>query len=304
MKFFLLFIFFFFLFSAFSDEWKVSKSDDFLRITDSKIKDLDQDGIDEIIASYFGFRGKFILVYKVINNELILLDEIKVPKNTIFFDAGDFDNDGDSDILFLTSEGLYFRKIENLFIKKSDINITSQTFIKQIKNNKKTNNDNFTFVKNIFSEIVVPQPELLKSVNLIIDLDGNKLNELVIENVRSIEIFETENFTLIDKINLETVLEFSMVPGQFYPQYIFYTLPIILVDDLDNDNKKEIVTKFPRSINIYSLSQEGKYENKKTINMNEDNVYFLSNSFVKFSFPVISDTDNDNIKEIVISSAN
>lgn len=287
----------------FSDDWTVSKSSDYIRITDSKIKDLDNDGIEEIIISSFGYLGKTLDIYKVISNNLILIDSMKVPQNTIFFDAGDLNNDEKTEILFLTSYGIYYRKIENLFENGNSAQ-DKVIFEKSVKDNKQTGNNNFTIKENIYSEIVVPQPELLKSVSMIIDLNGDKKNELIIENVRSIEIFETSTFTRIDRIVLETILEFSMVPGQFYPQYIFYTLPIILVDDLDGDNKKEIITKFPKSINIYNLNGAGKWEIKRVIKMMEDNVYFLSNSFVKFSFPVIADIDNDNIKEIVVSSAN
>ncbi|HOV13042.1 MAG TPA: VCBS repeat-containing protein [Spirochaetota bacterium] len=304
MKILLFFILVITVFQLFPDEWNVSVSEDYLRITDSKIKDLDNDNIDEIVVSYFTSKGKFIDIYKSIKGELVLIDKIKVPQNTIFFDAGDLDNDNKADILFLTSYGIYFREIENLFTKDNNDELTKEKYQNLIKENKNTNNSNFKIYENIYSEIVVSQPELLKTVNMIIDLNGDGKNELIIENIRSIEVYETKTFSIVDKIKLETILEFSMVPGQFYPQYIFYTLPIILVSDLDGDNKKEIITKFPKSINIYGRGSSGKYELKRVIKMGEDNVYFLSNSFVKFSFPVITDIDNDNIKEIVVSSAN
>ncbi|OHD17310.1 MAG: hypothetical protein A2Y34_03890 [Spirochaetes bacterium GWC1_27_15] len=264
--------------NIFSVNWNVYTSNNYLRLSDSVVRDIDKDGIDEIIVSSFTFSGKFIDVYKIDNGNLKVIDKLKVPERTIFFDVGDLDNDGSTDIVFLTSNGLYYRNI--------------------------TENKPLRVINSIFSEIVVAQPELLKSVTMIIDLNGDGKNELIIENVRAIEIYETASFTKKGSINLETVLEFSMVPGQFYPQYIFYTLPIILVDDLDNDNKKEIITKFPHSVNIYGQTKNNGWYLKSILKMKQDNVYFLSNSFVKFSFPVISDIDNDKIKEIVVSSAN
>ena len=282
----------------------VSVSGNYIRITDSKIIDLDKDGVDEVVISHFTYDGKFIDIYKSFFGELILIDKISVPKDTIFFDVGDLENDNKPVILFLTSNGIYYRKIENLFNSNIKNIISKNDYQNLINKNPNTNNINFKWKEHIRSEIVVPQPELLKTVNMIVDLDGNSKNDLIIENIRSIEIYETKEFTLKDKIKLETILEFSMVPGQFYPQYIFYTLPIILVSDLDGDKKKEIITKFPKSINIYKRDSLGRYENRAIVRMGEDNVYFLANSFVKFSFPVITDIDNDNVKEIVVSSAN
>jgi len=261
-----------------SEEWKLIKKQGFYRTTDVIIKDIDNDKIDEIIISHFSPSGKFVDFYKIVNAELKLIDKIAVPYRTVFFDVGEIKNDGFSYIVFLAGDGLYHRRIGN--------------------GNKK-----FEFNPNIYSEIVVPQPELLKSVKMIIDLDGNGTNELVIENIRAIEIFETAKFTKIQAIDLKTNLEFSMVPGQYYPYYIFYTLPFILITDLDGDSKKEIITKFPNSINIYFQDDITSWHLKKSIPIPKDNGYFLSDSFLKFSFPVITDIDNDNKKEVVVSSA-
>ena len=267
----------------FSNEWISHKSIDYLRITDCIIEDIDNDNIDEIIISSFSHSGKFIDVYKISKSNMTLIDRIKVPYFTVFFDVGDLDNNGKHDIVFLTSEGLFFRDI---------------TY------NKNKTNLKLKHIKSIKSEIVVPQPELLTDVNMVIDLNGDGQNELIIENIRSIEIFETKKFTKITSIGLKTVLEYTLIPGQFYPHYIFYTLPIILIKDLNNDNKMEIVTKFPSSINIYSQNSLYNWSLKNKIDVGSDNVYFLSNSYVKFAFPVIADIDNDKNKEIVVSSVN
>ncbi|HOJ64313.1 MAG TPA: hypothetical protein PLE45_07815 [Spirochaetota bacterium] len=284
MKKYLFFFFILFPIIIYSEEWIFLKSKDYLRITDSFVRDLDNDGIDEIIIASFTYSGKRVDIYKIVKNDLVLVDEIDVPKRTIFYDVGDIDNNKIMDIAFLASDGLYYKSI----------NLT--------KENQKLK---LNYIPNIFSEIVVPQPELLKSVPMIIDLNGDGFNELIIENVRSIEIFDTKNFTKVAAIDLETILEFALIPGQFYPHYIFYTLPIIQIKDLDNDNKKEIITKFPRSINIFGINKGlDNWQLKRKIYIGKDNVYFLSNSFVKFSFPVITDIDNDGIKEIIISSAN
>lgn len=284
MKKYIIFFLIVFLQAIFSEEWVVLKSKEYLRITDSFVRDIDNDGISEIIIASFSYSGKKVDIYKIVKNELLLIDEINVPKRTIFYDVGDIDNDKITDIVFLASDGLYYKSI----------NLT--------KDNPKIK---FNYISTIFSEIVVPQPELLKSVPMIIDLNEDGLNDLIIENIRAIEIFDTKNFTKLASINLETILEFALIPGQFYPHYIFYTLPIIQIKDLDNDNKKEIITKFPRSINIFGMNKGlTNWELKRKIFIGKDNVYFLSNSFVKFSFPVITDIDNDGIKEIIISSAN
>lgn len=266
-----------------SQEWIVIKSKDYLRITDSFARDIDNDGRDELIIASFSFSEKKIEIYKIENEKLIIIDEISVPKKTIYYDIGDINNDKLMDIVFLASDGLYYRNI----------------------NFSKNSNVKFNHIQTIYSEIIVPQPELLKSVSMVIDLNGDNKNELVIENVTSIEIFETNNFTRVASINLETILEFALVPGQFYPHYIFYTLPIIQIKDLDNDKKKEIITKFPNSINIFGINKNiNEWELKRKIYIGKDNVYFLSNSFVKFSFPVITDINNDGIKEMILSSAN
>jgi hypothetical protein len=232
MKKFYVFIFFYILFynlAISSFDINLSKSKNYDRITDCLLRDIDFDGIDEIIISSYNSidNSKVIDVYKIINNNLAIINSIPVPYYTVFFDIGDVNNDGKYEVVFLTSEGLYYKDISNP--------ISEFTIIPQVK-----------------SEIVVPQPELLKDVNMVIDLDGNHINELVVENIRAIEIYETKSFKKIASINLETVLEYALIPGQFYPHLIFYTLPIILIKDLDNDGKKEIITKFPTSINIYA----------------------------------------------------
>ncbi|MCK4799150.1 MAG: hypothetical protein KAT05_17390, partial [Spirochaetes bacterium] len=226
---------------------------------------------------------KFVDIYKIVNGNLSLIDKIEVPYYTVFFDVGDLDNNGKCDIVFLASDGLYYRDISHKF---------------------KENKVKLKHIKSIKSEIVVPQPELLTDVNMVVDLDGNGTNELIIENIRAIEIFETKNFKKLASIELKTILEYALIPGQFYPHYIFYTLPIILLKDLDNDNKKEIITKFPTTINVYSQNNLSDWGLKNRIFIGRDNVYFLSNSYVKFAFPVITDIDNDTIKEIVVSSVN
>lgn len=296
----------FFTTSIYSAQWKVSKSNTYKRITDCIIRDIDNDNIDEIIISSYSYTGKYVDVYKVNQGELVLIDKLKVPQDTIFFDAGDVDNDKIFDIVFLTSNGLYYSNIKKQMPEKSNkkINYGPGNYYNQNYNNDFIDQRKFNIIPHVKSELVVPQPELLTSVPMVIDLDGDSKNELVIENIRSIEIYETENFKRLSSIKLKTILEFSLIPGQFYPHYIFYTLPIILVIDIDNDNKKEIITKFPRSMNIYSQKGLNNWILKKRINVSQDNVYFLSDSFVKFSFPVIEDIDNDNIKELIISSAN
>ena len=265
------------IFSIYSEEWKISKSGDYVRISDIIIKDLDGDGIDEIAISYYNYSEKNVDIYKTNNGELKLIDKISAPPRAIYFDVGDLNNDKKANVVFLASDGLYF---------------------KTIGENKK-----LTHIPSIFSEIVVAQPQLLKSVNLIMDLDNDKKNELVIQNIRAIEIYETTNFSKLASISLETFLEFSMVPGQFYPQYIFYTFPMTFITDIDGDGKKEIITKFPTAINIYGQQSLNKWYRKSVIKIAKDNIYFLINSFVKFTFPVISDINNDKKKEIIVSSA-
>ena len=274
---FLIFIFTLSIFSTNSEEWKFFKSADYVRISDTIIKDLDGDGIDEITISYYDYNGKKVDVYKIENSELKLIDRINVPPSTIYFDVGDINNDKKAEIVFLASDGLYFRTIGE--------------------------NKQLTCIPSIFSEIVVSQPQLLKSVNLVMDLEGKGKNQLVIQNIKAIEIYETTNFSKLSSINLETFLEFSMVPGQFYPQYIFYTFPMTFITDIDGDGKKEIITKFPSSINIYAQQSLNKWYRKSVIKISKDNIYFLINSFVKFTFPVISNINNDNKKEIIVSSA-
>lgn len=269
--------------NVFSQKWDLSSSKEYLRITDCIIEDIDNDSIEEIIISSFSYDGKYVDVYKSINGSLKQIDSIKVPYYTVFFDVGDIDNNGRYDIVFLTSEGLQYREI--VFDMSARPNI--------LKN-----------IKNVKSEIMVPQPELLTDVNMVVDLDGDGKNELIIQNIRAVEIYETNNFTQLASIKLKTVLEYALIPGQFYPHYIFYTLPIIQVKDLDNDKKMEIITKFPSSINIYGQKSLKNWEIKNRMYVGKDNVYFLSNAYVKFAFPVITDIDNDKIKEIVISSAN
>ena len=264
-----------------SYDCKISESQKYFRITDSIIEDIDNDGIDEIILSSYGNGNKFIDIYRVINGELRIIDTTKVPELTVFFDAGDIDNDGFYDVAFLTSNGLYYKRI-SLDYSETRMN----------------------FVPNVRSEIVAEQPELLSDVNMIMDMDNDGKNEFVIENIRAVEVYETVNFSRLVSINLQTVLEYSIVPGQFYPQYIFYTLPFILIIDIDNDGKKEIITKFPRTINIFSQKSINSWQLKRQIRIAGDNVYFLSNSFVKFSYPVVSDIDNDDMKEIIVSTAN
>lgn len=272
---------FFFNLTIFSQTeiWKVSKSKDYFRITACIIEDIDNDMIDEIIISYYGNNNKFVDVYKMNNGDLILIDNVKVPYYTVFFDVGDLDNNGKYDILFLSSDGLYYREISSAV-------------------------KNFIQIKSVKSEIVVPQPELLSDVNMIIDLNGDGINELIIENIRTIEIYETKYFKQLSIIDLETILEYALIPGQFYPHLIFYTLPIILIEDLNNDNKKEIITKFPESIKIFSQSALSDWKESNSFYIGSDNIYFLSNAYLKFAFPVISDIDNDKIKEIIVSSAN
>ncbi len=262
-----------------SETWKISKSKDYFRITDCIIEDIDYDKIDEIIISYYGNDNKYVDVYKINNGELNLIDNIKVPYYTVFFDTGDLDNNGKYDILFLSSDGLYYREIPS-------------------------NNKNLTQIKSVKSEIVVPQPELLSDVNMIIDLDGDGINELIIENIRTIEIYETKYFKQLSIIDLETILEYALIPGQFYPHLIFYTLPIILIEDLNNDNKKEIITKFPSTINVFSQNNLSDWKESNSFFIGDDNIYFLSNAYLKFAFPVISDINNDKINEIIVSSAN
>lgn len=270
-------------FQSFSEDWSLLKSGDYTRITNSIVRDLDGDGIDEVIISQFTQKeGKFVEIHKIENTKIVLLDKISVPEYTIFFDVGDLDNDGATEILFLTSDGVYYRPL-NISTKKIHFTLKKIDYIK--------------------SEIVVTQPEILTSVDMIIDLDGDNKNELIFANIRNIEIYETNNFSLIDKIPIHTFLEFALIPGQFYPHYIYYTLPIILVTDIDADNIKEIIAKFPRSINVFSYVNKD-WKLKLKVDMAKDNVYFLSNSFVKFTFPIITDMDSDNIKEIVVSSAN
>ncbi len=273
----IIFIFIFTLFFIGADEWKIFKSRDYVRISDPVIKDLDNDGIDEVAISYYDYDGKKVDVYKIVNGELKLLDSVRVPKGVIYFDVGDLNNDKKADVVFLASDGLYFKTIGEA---------------------KPLNR-----VSTITSEIVVSQPQLLKSVNLIMDLDSDGKNELVIQNIKAIEIYETLNYTKLSSVNLETFLEFSMVPGQFYPQYIFYTFPMTFITDIDGDGKSEIITKFPNSINIYAQNSLKSWHLKSVIKISRDNIYFLINSFVKFTFPVISDINNDNKKEIIVSSA-
>ncbi len=275
----LFFLFINFLLTSQTESWKVSKSKNYNRITDCIIEDIDNDKIDEIIISYYEHEGKFIDVYKIRNGELNLIDKIKVPYYTVFFDIGDIDNNGKYDIIFLASDGLYYREIPY-------------------------KNKNLIHIKSVKSEIAVPQPELLTDVNMVIDLNGDGKNELIIENIRKIEIYETKNFTQLAAIDLETILEYALIPGQFYPHLIFYTLPIILIEDLDNDNKKEIITKFPTTINIFSQNNLNDWKKRNSFYIGSDNIYFLSNAYLKFAFPVIADIDNDKISEIVVSSAN
>ncbi len=269
-------------FWADGDGWNVIMSKNYQRITDCIIRDLDKDGFDEIVLSYFAYSGKKIDVYKY-KDGLVLTDTFNVPEYTVFFDAGDIDNDGTPDIVFLTSDGLYYAPI-NLRGTKSD--------------------KSYKIQKNIRSEIVVPQPQLLTNVPMVIDMDGNGKNDLVVENVRQVEIYETSAFQSMGTIKLDTMLEFSIIPGEFYPHYIFYTLPIIQVVDLDNNGVKEIITKFPRSMNVYSMKSDKTWQLNNIIKVEKDNIYFLSNSFIKFSFPVIEDVDGDNMREVIISAAN
>lgn len=267
-----------------ASEWKSSKSKNFLRITDCIIQDIDNDGIDEVITSSYSNTGKYIEVFKYTKNKIVQIDRVHVPYYTVFFDVGDIDNDGKQDIVCLSSDGVYYR------------NITKSLSSKPIK---------FKVIRSVTSQLIVPQPELLLSVKLVMDMDGDNINELVIQNVREVQIYETKHFTKIAAVSLKTFLEFGLIPGQFYPHYIFYTFPMIYISDMDNDKKLEIITKFPRSVNIYAQVGNLKHWTlKRVINIGEDNVYFLSNSFVKFSFPVITDLDNDNINEVMISSAN
>jgi hypothetical protein len=264
-------------------EWKVAKSGDYFRITDCIVRDIDADKIDEIILSSYSYNEKFVDVYKVTPGKLEMIDRVKVPYFTVFFDVGDLDNNGRFDLVFLTSDGLFYREITRSL---------------------KPDNNNLNFIESVKSEIMVPQPELLTDVNLVVDLNGDKKNELVVENIRAIEIFETKTFTRLAKIDLATTLEYALIPGQFYPHYIFYTLPIIQVKDLDNDNKKEIITKFPTTINIYGQTSNNSWAVKNKMYIGSDNVYFLSDAYIKFAFPVIADIDNDQVKEIIVSSAN
>ena len=94
-----------------SDSWIVSKTKNYSRITDSIIEDIDFDQNEEIIISYYGHGKKGIDIYKVIDGKLVLLDSETVPYYTVFFDVGDIDNDGKIDILFLASDGIYYRNI-------------------------------------------------------------------------------------------------------------------------------------------------------------------------------------------------
>ena len=262
-----------------AESWKVAKSKNYHRITDCIIEDIDNDKIDEIIISYYEYSGKYVDIYKVENGNLRLIDNIKVPFLTVFFDIGDLDNNNKTDIIFLASNGLFYKEIAS---KKKEL----------------------TFINSVKSEIVVPQPELLTDVNMIIDLNGDGINELIIENIRKIEIFETKYFTQLAAIDLETILEYALIPGQFYPHLIFYTLPIILIEDLNNDNKKEIITKFPEAIYIFSQDSLYNWRISNKFFIGSDNIYFLSNAYLKFAFPVIADINNDKINEIVVSSAN
>jgi hypothetical protein len=279
----LVFIFFAFILKIYPDNWKVSSTNDYLRITDCIVRDIDKDSLDEIIISYFSYEGKYVDVFRVNNGNLKLSDRIKVPYYTVFFDIGDIDNDGVSDIVFLTSQGLYYRPVFN--------------YLSQAK-------DELKLISWVRSEIAVPQPELLKDVHMVMDLNGDGRNEFIMENIRAIEIYETANFKKLASIDLQTILEYALIPGQFYPHYIFYTLPIIQIKDLDNDKKMEIITKFPSSINIYAQKSLSEWQVKNRLYIASDNVYFLSDAYIKFAFPVIEDIDNDKIKEIVISSAN
>ncbi|MBN2545135.1 MAG: hypothetical protein JXB50_05010 [Spirochaetes bacterium] len=283
--FFILLSLFFSVFYFISEDWIVSKKDSYYRITDCVIVDVDYDGIDEVAIAHFRKtdRKKYVDIFKVTDGNLILIDQIAVPYYTVFFDIGDIDNDKKCDIVFLSSEGLYFKEITV-----------------GVKNNR----NSLRFIENIKSEIVVPQPELLTDVRMIIDLDSDGKNEFIFENIRSIEIYETLNFRKIASIRLDTVLEYALIPGQFYPHYIFYTLPIIQLNDLDGDKKLEVITKFPRTINVYGFSTLAEWSLKSSMNVVKDNVYFLSDAYIKFAFPVIVDIDNDDIKEVVISSAN
>lgn len=280
-----LFVLFLITLTAQAEDWQIDKSRNFHRITDSIVRDINNDGRDEIIISSFEGYAKFIDVYMVRKGKLVQLDKIRVPRNTIFFDAGDIDNDRICDIVFLTPDGLYYHNISTVY--------------KEYSSQK-----NFKLIPHIRSEIVVPQPELLTNAPMVIDLDGNGTNELIVENIRAIEIYETGTFSKTASLNLETILEFSIIPGEFYPHYIFYTLPIILVTDMNNDGRKEIITKFPKSMNIYSHTDLTKWYLMDRIYVGKDNVYFLSDSFVKFSFPVIDDLDSDMVKEMIISTAN
>lgn len=264
-------------------EWQYVKSKKYLRITDCIIRDIDDDKRDEVVIASFSFSGKTVDVYDVNNNSLQLIVSFSVPQDTIFYDIGDIDNDSFYDIAMLTPQGLYYHSIAR-----------NRGLV-----------TNYNIIKHIKSEIVAPQPELLTSVPMIVDFNNDGKNELVVENVRSIEIYRTADFKMLSSINLETVLEFSIIPGEFYPHYIFYTLPIILIKDIDNDGNKEILTKFPRNMNIFS--HNGKmtdWKHARKIKVDKDNVYFLSDSFVKFSFPVIEDIDNNGMSEIIISTAN
>ncbi len=264
------------------DDWQLAEFGSYQRITNTIIRDINNDGLDEIIIASFSNSGKKVDVYSMKDKSLILTDSFKVPFATIFFDAGDIDNDSQCDMVFLSSNGLYYRTISFTGFKS----------------------DTYSHKPGIKSEIVVPQPEILSDVCMISDLDGDGQNELIIENVRAIEIYETKTLSKISSINLETFLEFSMIPGQFYPHYIFYTLPIIHITDLDGDGKKEIITKFPKTMNIFARNSKGKWVLNNIIQISKDNIYFLSNSFIKFSFPIIDDINQDSIKEIIISTAN
>jgi len=282
--FFIILAFFYYVFCFFPEDWLVSKAGPYYRITDCVIVDVDYDGIDEVaIAHYKKQDKKYVDIFRVLNGNLTLIDQIEVPYYTVFFDIGDINNDKRCDIVYLTSEGLYYNEIST---------------------GAKSSRSSLKFVGHIKSEIVVPQPELLTDVRMVIDLDNDGKNEFIFENIRNIEIYETADFQKIASINLATVLEYALIPGQFYPHYIFYTLPIIQVKDLDGDKRMEIITKFPRTINVYGFSALSEWSLKSSMNVVRDNVYFLSDAYIKFAFPVIVDIDNDNLKEVVISSAN
>ena len=282
IKIILIIILLFTLSDIFPAQWKTYSSRDYYRITDSIIEDINNDNIDEIIISYYEKGNKFVDIYNTADDKLNLIDQIKVPYYTVFFDVGDIDNNKKNDIIFLSSDGLYYKQISSKIDEKHEI----------------------IQVKSVKSEIVVPQPELLTDVEMVIDLNGDGQNELIIENIRAVEIYETKNFTKLAAIDMETILEYALIPGQFYPHLIFYTLPIIQVKDIDNDKNMEIITKFPSSINIYSHEGLTLWKLRNKFHIGSDNIYFLSNAYLKFAFPVIEDTDNDNIKEIVVSSAN